>query len=24
VDWLRTRRVWLSYATRQMFVAARQ
>jgi hypothetical protein len=24
VDWLRSRRVWLSYATRQFFVAVRQ
>jgi hypothetical protein len=24
VDWLRTRRVWLSYATRQFFVAVRR
>jgi hypothetical protein len=24
VDWLRSRRVWLSYATRQIFVAVRQ
>ena len=24
VDWLQSRRVWLSYATRQVFVAVRQ